>query len=50
MKYLVHIHMICSSVFKSQMKLKANTEFPNVWGQYKTRAILLYTGTMALCD
>ena len=37
MKYLVHTLLLTCSVLSNQidLKLKARSEFPNVWGEYK---------------
>ena len=53
MKYLVHrLHVLCCQIIKSQidLKLKARSEFPNVWGEYKNHSNPYIQGTTVPCD
>ena len=51
MKYLVHrlLFVLCCQIIKSQidLKLKARSEFPNVWGEHSNPYI---QGTTVPCD
>ena len=53
MKYLVHrLFLTYSVLIKSQidLKLKAKSEFPNVWGEYKNHSNPYIQGTTVPCD
>ena len=53
MKYLVHRLLLTCFVLsnrKIDLKLKARSEFPNVWGEYKNHSNPYIQGTTVPCD
>ena len=51
MKYLVHRLLLTYSVLSLiDLKLKARSEFPNVWGEYKNHSNPYIQGTTVPCD